>query len=111
VRLDAAVDGFRDNQHRDLAAAASDLKQQASVERRFDRDLQEIAFPAQMETVAASLVQANEARADLALRAATSRTLLALASFAPAQSESDARVEQQVNILRHQLGLPPADKS
>jgi hypothetical protein len=40
-----------------------------------------------------------------------SPTLLALAAFAPAQSASDALVEQQVNIIRHQLVLPPADQS
>jgi hypothetical protein len=110
VRLDAAVDGFREHQRRDLSAAVADLKEQAAVERTFDRHLLEIDFPVQVEMVAVTLVRANEDRADLAVEAATSPTLPALASLAPVRSASDARVEEQVNIIRRQLGLPPADK-
>lgn len=111
VQLDAAVDGFRASQHQDLSTAAADLKKQAAIERRFDRDLLKIKFPDQVEVVAAKLVRVNEARADLAIKAAMSPTLLALAAFAPARSASDARVEQEVNLIRRQLGLPPADQS
>jgi hypothetical protein len=111
VALDAAVSRFHEHERRDLTAAAADLKEQASIERRFDRDLLEIDFPVQVGTVAVQLVRTNEPRADLAMDAATSPSLLALASFAPAQAAADARVEQQVNIIRRQLGLPPADQS
>ena len=110
ARLDAAVDGFHDHERRDLAAAAADLKEQASVERLFDQNLLKVEFPVQIEMVATTLVRANQARADLALEAARAPTLLALASFDPARAASDARVEQQVNVIRRQLGLPPANK-
>jgi hypothetical protein len=110
AHLDAAVDGFREHQRRDLSAAVTDLKQQASVERDFDRHLLEIDFPGPVEMAAHKLVQVNEVRADLATEAATSPTLLALASFAPVRSASDAEVEQQVSAIRRQLGLPPPDQ-
>lgn len=110
AHLDAAVDGFREHQGRDLSAAVADLKQQASVERDFDRRLLEIDFPAPVEMVAHKLVQVNEVRADLATEAATSPTLLALSSFGPVRSASDAEVEQQVGSIRRLLGLPPPDQ-
>ena len=109
AQLEVAVDGFREHQRKSLEAAAADLKGQASIERRFDRELLAIEFPAQVEQIAAKLVQANEVRADLALAAATSTTLAALATFDSVRSASDASVEQQVSALRRQIGLPPPD--
>lgn len=111
ARLDAAVTRFHEHQSRDLLAATADLKQQASIERRFDQELLTIDFPVLFEMIAMQLVRANEARANLAMDAAMSPSLLALASFEPAQAATDARVEQQVNIIRRQLGLPAAERS
>jgi hypothetical protein len=110
-QLDHAVDGFTDHKRQDLAAALTDLRDEASIERKFDRDLLGIKFRAPLDTIAGRLVRANEARAQLALQAAKSTSLVMLASFGPAQKGADAEVEDQVRLIRRGLRLPPPDQS
>jgi hypothetical protein len=110
-QLDRAVDQFGDHAHDDLTAAASDLMNHASIERQWDRQLLRIGFPGELKPVVSRLVQANEARADLALREAKSSSLAELGTFGPAHAAADAKVEQQVRVIRHDLGLPPPDES
>ncbi|MGX7680218.1 hypothetical protein ACSMXN_15100 [Jatrophihabitans sp. DSM 45814] len=111
AKLDTAFDALSDRDDGDLQAAQADLRSVASIERDFDRQLLEISLPDQIATTARALVQVNEARAELSMRAATSTSLQVLHGYKPKLSTADTQVEQQVRTIRTQLGLPPPDTS
>jgi hypothetical protein len=110
-RLDAEVESYADHEHRNLAAAAAALRAEAVTERWFDQRLVKIPFPPPAAATARALVQANERRADLAVRQAGSPSLAALQSFAHRHQSADAAVEAQVKAIRRVLGLPPPSTS
>src|ERR1700678_2117915 len=62
-QLDRDFDGFDDNSRDNLAAAASDLRDAAATERRFDRQLLQLTLPPAAEAIARLMVTANQSRA------------------------------------------------
>lgn len=110
-RLDTEVQRYADHEHRNLAAAEAALRAEAVTERRFDQCLLKIPFPPPVAATARGLVQANERRAELAVRQAGSPSLAALQSFTRRHQSADAAVEAQVKAIRRALGLPPPKTS
>ena len=106
-RLEIAVDGFEEHSRDDLAKALADLREQAAIEQRFDRQLAKIPFPRGTAAIAASLIRANQARIQLTLLEAKADSLGQLRSFAASHRSADAAVEIQVRAIRKVLGLPP----
>jgi hypothetical protein len=114
AKLDPDFDGLAD-----LAAGAPDapsltraqslLRDAAATERAFDADLLTIDLPAQIAATARALVSVNERRANLAGLAASSTTLAGLRSYLPGVEALNDPVEDQVKLIRQQLGLPPPD--
>jgi hypothetical protein len=94
-----------------LAAAQADLRDAAATERRFDRRLLAIMFPAATERIARLLFQVNQSRASLTISAAASVSLRQLRSFERRLTAANAPVEEAVRVIRSQLGLPPPDTS
>jgi hypothetical protein len=110
-RLDAEVQNYAHHEHRNLAAAEAALRAEAVTERWFDQRLLEIPFAPSAAATARALVQANERRAELAVRQAGSPSLTELQSFTRRRQSADAAVEAQVKAIRRTLGLPPPKTS
>jgi hypothetical protein len=114
--LDQAFDGLEDLEDdaadpSTLAAQRADFRLAASTERSFDRDLLAIALPPAAKVTARALVKVNEARADITAQAALAQTAEQVDAFEQDIDVANDVVEQQVGILRDQLGLPPPDSS
>jgi hypothetical protein len=99
----------RDRSH--LAAARADLRDAAATERLFDQRLAGIVFPAGTEKFARLLVQSNEARSALTAAAANSVSLSQLRAYERQLTAANGPVEEAVDVIRGQLGLPPPDTS
>ena len=99
----------RDRNH--LAAAHRDLRDVAATERRFDRRLLAIPFPAGTARFAQFLHWVNQARARMTIAAASARSLAQLHADEQRLKPANAPVEQAVAIVRRQLGLPPPESS
>jgi hypothetical protein len=110
-RLDAEVQSYAHHEHRNLAAAEAALRAEAVTERWFDQRLLKIPFVPPAAATARTLVQANERRAELAVRQAGSPSLTELQSFTRRHQSADAAVEAQVKAIRLTLGLPPPKTS
>ena len=110
-RLDAEVQSYADHEHRNLAAAEAALQAEAVTERWFDQRLLKIPLPPPAAATARALVQANERRAELAIRQAGSPSLAALQSLTRCHQSADAAVEARVRAIRRALGLPPPSTS
>lgn len=110
-QLDQEVDAYRENAHRNLAAAEAALRAEAATERGFDRRLLAIGFPPQINATARTLVQVNQRRISLTELQAASPTIPVLLSFTSGHLAADAAVEAQVRIIRRELGLPPPETS
>ena len=107
-QLDRDFDGLEDDDA-NLAAAAADLRAAAATERRFDRLLLRITFPAGTEPFVAILYTVNQHRAQLTITAAGSTSLSELHAYERRLTAANEPVEQAVQVIRDQLGLPPAD--
>ena len=110
-RLDAEVQSHAHHEHRNLAAAEAALRAEAATERWFDQRLLKIPFTPPAAVIARALVDANERRAELAVRQAGSPSLTELQSFTRRHQSADAAVEAQVKAIRRTLGLPPPKTS
>ncbi|RAG87237.1 hypothetical protein DN069_01465 [Streptacidiphilus pinicola] len=108
-RLDADFDRFDGADRGDLAAARADLRDIAATEHAFDRDLARLALPQAAAAWVRPLISANETRADLTARAATSGSLPLLNGLRPRLTAANAPVERAVTGIRADLGLPPPD--
>jgi hypothetical protein len=106
-RLDAENDGYGDHEKDDLPAAKRDLRAELATERLFDRQLLQIKFPPQIAPTARALVRSNLVRIALTTSQAQSTSLPRLRSFDRRHKAADAALEDQVRIIRRQLGLPP----
>jgi hypothetical protein len=105
--LEEAFDALEGKDANNLSAAQADLRDAAATERLFDRRLDAIDFPAEIEATADALVKVNEARAALTTRAATAPTITALRDYEKQLDAANEPVEVQVKLIRTQLGLPP----
>jgi hypothetical protein len=94
-----------------LAAAQADLRDAAATERRFDRRLLAIVFPAATERIARLLFQVNQSRASLTISAAASVSLLQLGALERRLKAANGPVEEAVRVIRSQLGQPPPETS
>jgi hypothetical protein len=108
-RLDKEVDSYEDHERDDLAIARRDLRAEAATERGFDSKLLKIAFPIDVKAIAWELVQANNERIALTERQSRAATIARLRGFDKRHKTADAAVEDQVRIIRIDLGLPPPD--
>lgn len=106
-RLEADFDGLAGRDRHNLRASLADLRDAAATERLFDRRLLAIKFPPVAEAVARTLYHVNQARASLTLRIAGSASLRRLDALKPRLTAANGPVEQQVRLIRRQLGLPP----
>jgi hypothetical protein len=109
--LDHDFDGLEDNDDAHLAAASTDLRAAAATERRFDHLLLSIPFPAGTETIIRMLYTVNQERAQLTVTAATSTSLRQLHGYEQRLNAANEPVEEAVQVIRSQLGLPPPDTS
>jgi hypothetical protein len=110
-QLDHEFDSLKDHEGDNLAAAQADLRAAAATERRFDRQLIAITFPAPTEPFVRLLFDVNQARAALTTTAATATSLHQLRGFQPRLDAANEPVEEAVRVIRSQLGLPPPDTS
>jgi hypothetical protein len=110
-RLEVDFDRLAGRDRSHLAAARADLRDAAATERRFDRRLLAIMFPAATERIVRLLFEVNQSRASLTSSAARSVSLRQLGSFERRLSAANGPVEEAVRVIRSQLGLPPPDTS
>jgi hypothetical protein len=110
-RLNADFDPLEGRDRNDLARAKADLRDAAATERLFDRRLLGIVFPAETERVVHDLYRVNEARARLTTVAAASTSVPQLHAFERRLDAANRPVEQAVETIRRQLGLPPPPSS
>ena len=110
-RLDREIDGLKDHEKDDLAAARADLRAAAATERQFDRQLMAISLPPRTEPVVLLLYRANQARAALTSTAAGVTSLRQLRGYQRRLDAANEPVEDAVRVIRDQLGLPPPDTS
>jgi uncharacterized protein YbjT (DUF2867 family) len=94
-----------------LAAALGDLRDAASTERMFDRDILILSLPPAVEVTARDLVRANESRARLTLTFSADHSLQQLAHDETILTAANDAVEKAVRSVRRQLGLPPPSTS
>ena len=110
--LDHEFDGFDDHmKDGDLAAARADLRAAAVTERRFDRQLIALSFPPRTEPFVRLLYRVNQARAMLTSTAAGVSSLNELRGYQRRLDAANEPVEDAVQVIRAQLGLPPPDTS
>jgi hypothetical protein len=108
--LDTAFDGLEDADS-DLAAEQADFRLAAATERSFDRGLKAIEFAAPIKATARAMININESRAALTDQAAGSTTQDQVEAYENDIDLLNFAVEQQVDLIRTQLGLPPPDTS
>ena len=106
--LTADIAGYSLNQHRNLAAAKLSLLKQVQAETSFDNQLGEITFPPAPDPHADLLIAADQKRIKLIRLQMQAKTLRKLRSFNARDLAANAAVEEQVTIIRQDLGLPPA---
>ena len=110
--LDHEFDGFDDHmKDGDLAAARADLRAAVVTERRFDRQLIALSFPPRTEPFVRLLYRVNQARATLTSTAAGVSSLNELRAYQRRLDAANEPVEDAVQVIRAQLGLPPPDIS
>ena len=98
-RLEVDFDRLAGRDRARLAAAQADLRDAAATERRFDRRLLAIMFPAATERIARLLFQVNQSRASLTISAARSVSLRQLGAFELRLSAANGPVEEAVRVL------------
>jgi hypothetical protein len=106
-RLEIDFDHLAGPDRAHLANAQADLRDAASTERLFDRDLLTLSLPPAVEVTARDLVRANESRARLTLTFSADHSLQQLAHDEKTLTAANEPVEEAVRSVRHQLGLPP----
>jgi hypothetical protein len=107
ARLEVDFDRLTGPDLRHLTGSVADLRDAASTERKFDRDLLKMSLPPALEVTAHELVAVNESRANLTSRLSAYDQLAQLTLDEKSMTAANAPVEDAVRSLRHQLGLPP----
>ena len=110
-RLEVDFDALAGPDSNRLARALGDLRDAASTERMFDRDLLRLSLPPAVEATARDLVRTNESRADLTSLLSATSSLEQLRRQEKSLSTANAAVEVYVRSVRHQLGLPAPQTS
>jgi hypothetical protein len=110
-QLDHDFDGLEDNEDTHLAIAEADLRAAAATERLFDHRLLGITFPVRTEVFVRLLITINQSRAKLTAKAAAATSLSRLHGYEQRLDAANEPVEEAVQVIRSQLGLPAADTS
>ena len=110
-RLETDFDHLAGPDRPHLAAAEGDLRDAASTERLFDRDLLTLSLPRAVETTARDLVRVNESRARLTVAVSADHSLQQLGHDEKILTAANEPVEDAVRSVRRQLGLPPPSTS
>jgi len=110
-RLEIDFDRLAGPDHAQLAAAQRDLRDAASTERLFDRDLLTLSLPPAVEVTARDLVRVNESRARLTVAFSADHSRQQLTHDEKILTAANAPVEDAVRSVRRQLGLPPPSTS
>jgi hypothetical protein len=100
------ADYARDRDHH-LAAAKSDLIQEAKTVASFDNQLAGVSFPSAAATAADALTRAHKKLAKLIGLQVRARRLRRMRSFESIVAVAAADAQTQVGRLRRALGLPP----
>src|SRR4051812_24115753 len=106
--LEESFDALEDEDD-DVATSATLLRNIAATERRFDHDLLALKLPADLGATVLALVKVNEGRADRTEQAASASSLASLHRYETELDAMNGPVEDQVGVLRKELGLPPPD--
>jgi hypothetical protein len=110
-RLEIDFDRLAGADRAHLASAQRDLRDAASTERMFDRDVLTLSLPPAVEVTARDLVRANESRARLTLTFSADHSLQQLRHDETILTAANEAVEEAVRSVRRQLGLPPPSTS
>jgi hypothetical protein len=110
-RLEIDFDRLAGPDRDHLRSAEGDLRDAASTERMFDRDLLTLSLPPAVEVTARDLVRVNESRARLTLTFSADHSLGQLAHDEKILTAANEPVEEAVRLVRRQLGLPPPSTS
>jgi uncharacterized protein YbjT (DUF2867 family) len=110
-RLEIDFDRLAGPDRAHLASAQGDLRDAASTERMFDRDVLTLSLPPAVEVTARDLVRANESRARLTLAFSADHSLQQLGHDEKILTAANGAVEEAVRSVRRQLGLPPPSTS
>ena len=105
--LSAERADYARDRDRHLAAAKSDVLQEAKTVASFGNQLAGVSFPSAAATAADALTRADQKLAKLIGRQAQARRLRRMRSFDPSVAATAAAVQTQVGRLRRALGLPP----
>jgi hypothetical protein len=106
--LTADINGYSHDMVSNLAAAKLDLQKQVQAETSFDNQLGDITFPPAPDPHVDLLIAADQKRIKLIRLQMQARTLRKLRSFNAQDLAANAVVEQQVKIIRQDLGLSAA---
>lgn len=110
-RLEIDFDRLAGPDRAHLAGAQRDLRDAASTEHLFDRDVLTLSLPPAVEVTARDLVRVNESRARLTLTFSAENSLQQLAHDETSLTAANEAVEAVVRSVRRQLGLPPPSTS
>jgi len=110
-RLEIDFDRLAGRDRAHLASAQRDLRDAASTERMFDRDVLTLSLPPAVELTARDLVRVNESRARLTLTFSADHSLQQLGHDEKILTAANEPVEDAVRSVRRQLGLPPPSTS
>jgi len=110
-RLEIDFDRLAGPDRDQLAGAVADLRDAASTERMFDRDLLRLSLPPAVEMTAQELVRGNESRAKLTSTLSAYHSLEQLRRDQKRLAAANGAVEEAVRTVRRQLGLPPPQTS
>jgi hypothetical protein len=104
----ADLAGYSNNMHSNLAAAKLYLQKQVQAETSFDNQLGDITFPPAPDPHVDLLIAADQKRIKLIKLQMQAKALRKLRAYNAQDLAANAIVEEQVKIIRQDLGLPPA---
>ena len=110
-RLEIDFDRLAGPDRAHLTAAEGDLRDAASTERLFDREILTLSLPPAVEATARDLVRVNESRARLTLAVSADHTLQQLAHDETILTAANEPEAEAVRSVRRQIGLPPPSTS
>lgn len=104
--LSGEINDFTANQRHSLPAAKAALASEMKTEASFDDQLGDVTLPGAADTVADTLIAADQKRIKLVGQQAQATSLKKLRAFNTQVQAADTAVENQSKIVRQDLGLP-----
>jgi hypothetical protein len=106
--LSGEINAFTANQVHSLPATKAALASEMKTEASFDDQLGDVTFPGAADTVADTLIAADQKRIKLIGQQSDATTLKKLRAFNTQVQAANSAVENQAKIIRQDLGLPPS---